>query len=346
MTRKKTDVHSMNSVFVEAPTSIGILLNGICNLHCKTCYLENMTEKNPLSQEEWKYVFLSMFNDLRPNTVSFVGKEVFAERESVDVMFYALEIRDKYQKSGETEIGVITNGTLLHKYRKRLEGSSLDWIDISIDGPREVNDGIRGQGSYSKLERNLGWVSEYFEDRLWITPTLCNSNASSMADLVGELNKEYGISRFSFGLYKSRKSAQDFFSVGTEEVKILVENLSRIETTSPITVIFDYVGDVGDPYSSILDLPLPKGETVTVKESFLGNGVQLGVHRNNREVGLWRAIRVSTEGDWLAAEDLFDHLCYKENAVSNLRDVNYDTRKAYEIGLQSPRSKSLGFVQL
>lgn len=339
--------NSMNVAKLTAPSIVSILLNDTCNLKCQTCYLENMNESNPLNRQEWNSAFRSLFGDLKPNAVVFVGKEVFAQNQSVDIMFDALETRDSLQTPRETDIGVITNGTLLHNYRSRLENSSLDWIDISIDGSREFNDRIRGQGSYSKLERNLGWISKAFQDdRLWVVPTLCDSNVSIMASMIQGLNLKYRISNYSIGLYKSRSSAPDFFSVGAKEVSRLFDDLNKIQTKSPINVVFSYASDNPDIYSPLFSIPDSNGETITTKDIDLDNGIKLKIQRNNRKMGLWRAIRVSSEGDWLAAEDLFDHQHYKQNAVTNLRGVNYDTRKAYEIGLQSPRAKSLGFVLL
>ncbi|MBS3083392.1 hypothetical protein J4423_01160 [Candidatus Pacearchaeota archaeon] len=306
-----------------------------------------MNEQSSLSREEWNNFFESLFGDLKPNATVFVGKEIFAKDESVETMFDALKQRDRLQASKITDIGVITNGTLLQRYRNRLEGSSLDWIDISIDGPREFNDKIRGEGSYSKLERNLDWISKAFQgDRLWVVPTLCDANASQIAQMIEDLNKTYGISHYSIGLYKHRSSAPDLFSVGDSEVRRFVNDLSRIEIIHPTKVVLGYKADNPDSYSEIFNLPDSDGETVTTKQIDLGNSISLDIQRNNRNMGLWRAVRISSEGDWLAAEDLFDHLNYKQNAVTNLRDVRYDARKAYEIGLRSPRARSLGFVQL
>ncbi|GEM_PF-4444113 len=330
------------SEIVGSPAIVSILLNDFCNLRCKTCYLESMLEKNPLDREEWRKVFHSLFRDLQPQALTFVGKEVFAEEESANILFDAIEIRDKIQGSYRiTEVGVITNGTLIHKYRDKLERISLDWMDISIDGPKEFNDLIRGKGAYSLLERNLGWVSRLFADKLWVVPTLCNANASSMVTMMEELNSKYGVANFSLGLYKNRASAPDLFNVNREEVMRFVCNLQKANVKTPIKVIFGYSVDDIEEYLPIFDVPESHGETITEKKIQLENGIEMVVQRNNKHVGLWRAIRVSSEGYWLAAEDLVDHRKYKINAVANLRGVNYDTRRAYEIGIQSPRAISL-----
>jgi MoaA/NifB/PqqE/SkfB family radical SAM enzyme len=337
--------YSGNIAELNAPVIVSVLLNDICNLRCRTCYLENMNEQNPLSRDEWNNFFESLFGDLKPNATVFVGKEVFAKDESVETMFDALEQRDRLQTPRITDVGVITNGTLLHKYRDRLEESSLDWMDISIDGPKEFNDRIRGNGSYSKLERNLEWASKAFQgDRLWIVPTLCDANASQIAPMIEELNRDCGINHYSIGLYKHRSSAPDLFSVGDKEVRKFVDDLSKIKVNPPTEVVLGYKAENPDSYSEMFNLSNFQGETVTKKEIDLGNLVSLNIQRNNRNIGLWRAVRISSEGDWLAAEDLFDHLSYKQNAVTNLRDIGYDSRRAYEIGLQCPRAKSLGFV--
>lgn len=328
------------------PVVVSILLNDICNLQCKSCYLEGMHEPHPLDRDEWSSVFASLFGDLQPRAVVFAGKEVFAKSESVDVMFDALKIRDATQTPKKTEIGVITNGTLLQGYRERLERSSLDWVDISLDGQREFNDYIRGEGAYSKLEKNLAWVARAFRgDRLWMMPMVCNVNASSMAGMVEELNARYGVSHFSFGLYKNRPSSPDNLHAGAEELRQLLESLEKARIVHPpAKFIFSYEASNNGDYSLLFNMSPANGETITEKASILNNGAALHVWRANKPVGLWRAVRLSSGGDWLSAEDLMDHHNYQRNAATNLRDVNYDTKEAFEIGLQRYLAASRGFI--
>src|SRR3989338_2371101 len=101
-----------NIAELNAPAIVSVLLNDICNLRCQTCYLENMSESNPLNRAEWNTFFESLFGDLKPNATVFVGKEVFAKDDSVEIMFDALEQRDRLQRLRMTDVGVITNGTL------------------------------------------------------------------------------------------------------------------------------------------------------------------------------------------------------------------------------------------
>jgi hypothetical protein len=331
-------------VVSDAPAVISVLLNDRCNLQCSHCYLESMVEPNRMKTDEWGKSFYSLFGDLRPGAVAFAGKEIFVDGESVDVLLDALQTRDELQRSSDrrTDIGAITNGTVVDKYRKILEKSSLDWIDVSIDGQRDFHDKIRGTGAYAKAERNLGWLHERFGNHLWILPTLCDANYGGMVPLMQELNRKFGVGGFSFGIYKDRFSAPNEHSMSYGSVAQFFENLREAPAfENPVTAVFDFTKDLRE-YSSLFGMPEPNGETITEREEGLGNNVSLRVHRANVPVGLWRAVRISSEGDWLAAEDLMDHQNYKTNAVTNLRSVDYDARKAYEIGLKSDRARKLG----
>src|SRR5262249_43073294 len=61
-------------------------------------------------------------------------------------------------------------------------------------------------------------------------------------------------------------------------------------------------------------------------------GLTLRINVSRVPVGLWRAVRVTPEGYWLAAEDLIDAPDYAHRAVARLRDYGFDSRRAYEAG--------------
>lgn len=328
---------------MNSPSIISILLNTQCNLQCKHCYLESFQEKEWLSSKEWEKVFVSLFFDLNPQTVVFAGKEIFVNAESVQILSRACELRDHLQKnfSRRTKIGVITNGTLVHYYRDVLENISLDWIDISIDGTREQHNLIRGKGAYEQMERNLPWLKERFGKNLWVVPVLCNENAEQLPFLIKELHEKYGLSHYSLGLYEHRFSAEDNFSVDVSHLALFLEKLKEISFASPINLVLK-LGLRDKRFSDFFNLPSDK-KVITEARRTLGNNVFLEIYKENFPIGYWRSVRISPSGYWVAAEDSLDHQNYTKNAVVNLRDVNYDVRKAYEMGLHSKKTFHGGF---
>ena len=112
-----------------------------CNLRCKHCYFyaHDYESQRELSDEEW----ISRLEELKQTDFPFyqcswIGGEPLLRKELI-------ERGMKYFKSNL----VVTNGTL----------ELPNWPDvnfyISIDGPQEMHDAIRGKGCYARIRKNI-----------------------------------------------------------------------------------------------------------------------------------------------------------------------------------------------
>lgn len=52
------------------------------------------------------------------------------------------------------DVAIVTNGTLIHKHKKYIS-KYIKRIYVSIDGPEEIHDSIRGIGTYKRVKENL-----------------------------------------------------------------------------------------------------------------------------------------------------------------------------------------------
>jgi MoaA/NifB/PqqE/SkfB family radical SAM enzyme len=183
---------------------LSVVLNNSCNLRCRHCYLEPESHEPFLNREEWCTFFTSVFRDLVPSVVSFAGKEIFSDHSSVGLLFEAIQTRDRLQRGAarRTHIGVITNGTLLHRFRERILECPADHIDVSVDGLPPVHNEIRGPGAFDQLAPNLHWLTEAFPDRVWLTHTLFTQNVRGLPEFVTFYERMFGQRRFSLGLYQ------------------------------------------------------------------------------------------------------------------------------------------------
>lgn len=79
------------------------------------------------------------------------GTEVFTREDTVDILAYA-------QRAGYQQISIVSNGSLLLQDRimTQLERLSTLIITISIDGPREIHDELRGKGVYDRAVEAIG----------------------------------------------------------------------------------------------------------------------------------------------------------------------------------------------
>jgi len=125
-----------------------MIINFNCNLRCKHCSISGNVEKLPSpSQIDWDNAIREMreFYDKGARVLFFEGGEPTLWKEGDK------NLRDLILAGRETGyfvIGYTTNGT-------NLIFEDSDVISVSLDGPKEVHDSIRGEGVFDKLMSNL-----------------------------------------------------------------------------------------------------------------------------------------------------------------------------------------------
>ena len=129
-----------------------------CNLRCKHCYQE--TPAKEMSREEYIHVldqYDNLLNDVRAKLsdgrslsgmVTVTGGEPLASP-------YFYEIIHEIKSRGH-KLGVLTNGTLIKEETiQHFLVDRPDYVQVSIDGDKEMHDNIRGEGNFDKAVRGL-----------------------------------------------------------------------------------------------------------------------------------------------------------------------------------------------
>ncbi|MCP4755052.1 MAG: radical SAM protein [Proteobacteria bacterium] len=132
------------------PRNISLQVTEACNLHCRMCYEWGETGIFKRSDKAKKPSVLDIelvkrvVKELAPATplYSLFGGEPFVYKH--------LQQTIEAVKTAGSAIDAPTNGTKLEKHAKMLVETGFDSIRVSLDGPREINDIQRGQGSYDK----------------------------------------------------------------------------------------------------------------------------------------------------------------------------------------------------
>jgi MoaA/NifB/PqqE/SkfB family radical SAM enzyme len=121
-----------------APLSVGFELTHLCNLECAYC-----DRHTPLPGEMTREQILRALGELHAlgmRHVSLDGGEPLAHRH-VDEVVSFLALRG-------VRVFMNTNGILVP--RKLATVRRLGRVKISLDGPRDAHDAVRGEGSYDK----------------------------------------------------------------------------------------------------------------------------------------------------------------------------------------------------
>lgn len=119
-----------------------------CNLRCLHCYSSSGPDLKEMLDIEALKRFLEYAYEHGFNNISVSGGEPF--------LYNGLEELFKYSKSLGYQNTMASNGMLLQSERNQRILEYVDLIAISLDGPEELHDKIRGQvGAFTKMVKGV-----------------------------------------------------------------------------------------------------------------------------------------------------------------------------------------------
>jgi sulfatase maturation enzyme AslB (radical SAM superfamily) len=98
------------------------------------------------------------------------------------------------RSAGARSIGMTTNGTLLERKLSRILESGLTVINVSLDGPRQIHDEIRGRGVFDVVMNGVRRLRESTTLKLITNTTLNRLNmaeATKTARLAGDAGFDF-----------------------------------------------------------------------------------------------------------------------------------------------------------
>ena len=129
-----------------APRTIIWIFTARCNLQCPHCYASIYARDRELSINE-KIRLIREMSEIGVEHIGLSGGEPLIHR---DLPLILKEIFDH----GMT-ITMVTNGTIINEYILDLLAKYDVYLYVSIDGPREVHDRLRGPGVYDRVMETI-----------------------------------------------------------------------------------------------------------------------------------------------------------------------------------------------
>jgi radical SAM protein with 4Fe4S-binding SPASM domain len=179
----------------------------VCNLHCVMCgqYGDKGVMKHGVAAEEAKKIlsleqYKKVVDELAPQKpVTYIwGGEPFLYPDLIPLV--------KYMVEKGLFVAVNTNGTFLERYAEDIVRDKWSTIFVSLDAFRDVNDEIRGKGSYDKVVAGFKAINAEKKKQnskypmvLAIVTTVTNKNYLDIANLA-EASREYGLDLHIFNL--------------------------------------------------------------------------------------------------------------------------------------------------
>ena len=152
------------------PAQLTLYVAYPCNLRCKHCYLYGVADYVPeymdkttrpqyMSDEVFHAAVDPLLEAPRPLTVCFMGGEPSLHPKMPEMVRHLKSRPDVY-------VDMNTNGTRMPRVGEALMDAGIDGIYISVDGSSpEVNDPLRGKGSFDKAMEGLRHLAELRERR-------------------------------------------------------------------------------------------------------------------------------------------------------------------------------------
>ena len=183
---------SMSRMRLRAPVNVTWEVTFKCNLHCAHCLSNSGTAlENELTTQECKNV-VDQLAALKVFQVNFGGGEPFIRDDFLDLLRYS------HKKNLVTCVS--TNGMLIDDgLAVKLSGMDMLYLQVSLDGATpEVNDEIRGEGTYGKILSAIECLARHgvsFSINTVLTRTNYHQ-LNTLRDMAAKNGADLRVSRF------------------------------------------------------------------------------------------------------------------------------------------------------
>ena len=209
--------------------SIYIELTNECNLHCFHCY--NSSGDFPAKQFDISLIhkIIQERNSLTDFYIALSGGEPLLHSRIADIL--------QAITSASIPVCIVTNGLLLTDSLISFCASNNILLQISIDGPRQVHDTLRGKGTFDRVTDVLKNISRLPEKpRIIIKTVVCRGICGQIKDFTDEM-LVYPIERIEFGrLSHSGRADQAFcgqYDIADRELLQLDSELQMVSRLYP-----------------------------------------------------------------------------------------------------------------
>ncbi len=131
--------------------SISIMVNSVCNLNCWHCDIPEKYKPGGrmLSVNQWIEVIRKLDERLNPALVAVSAREPLMPGATRKKTVKIIQISKELGKIA----GIVTNGTYLKNALSEFVSSDivLDYLDVSLEGPKAIDRKIRGRGHFDKV---------------------------------------------------------------------------------------------------------------------------------------------------------------------------------------------------
>ena len=216
-----------------------ISITNRCNLRCIMCQIP-LQANGEMATEELKEL-ISDAARFSPNSIVFSGGEPLLRKDIFELISFTNQHR--------INTCLTSNGTLIdNEVAKQLASSDIGVVNISIEGPEDIHDCLRGKGSFIKSVEALGHLSRH-KIETTIATVVCRQNYNFLYSVM-ELAHQFGVTTVKFQPFSEiflikKDEKKKFFAplVALKEIKQSIEKVIELSkeykiATNPINYLY------------------------------------------------------------------------------------------------------------
>lgn len=218
------------------PLTVYWSVNSVCNLHCKMCDVGNV---NPDSNFFANLRIDGKLHEIQIDRFKSVIDEVASSRPMISItsteplMYRPLGEAVAHARARGLDVAVTTGGYTLPKRANELAEAGLNYLCVSIDGPPELHNSIRGRAdSFQKSTEGIVLFKEAAARmnkpvQVLINYTISNLNYDSLVDFYDAL-APFPVDRINFTYmnYVTEEMANEHNALWGEKYKATVNCLN------------------------------------------------------------------------------------------------------------------------
>ena len=255
------------------PKLAHIVVNKKCNLLCQHCdWPEKFTvDEREMSEKEWKQ-FVHSFSQIGGKMIAICGREPFftkASRSKVATI-------TTQAATEKMVIGVITNGHSIEQFISEYADIRFDYLDISLEGPEDINDICRGKGTFRKAIKGLeSAVKNKIANKIFISLTLTNLNIERLGEFVKEISN-LGCGNFVFHTLVPGEYVNSNLKLSDDDFLRLIPKFEALTDVAGELIVDMYPPSFED-FENVISKMLPDTEVFLEDNNYL-----VGRYKNSR----------------------------------------------------------------
>ncbi len=244
---------------MELSRTLSLMINTECGMQCPHCDLPVKYNNNSkhLDGKQWQSILENILPAIKPEVVAIAAREPLFNSASREKTKAIIDLSKKH----DIRTGFVTNGMNLEKFYNEVGPQfQTDFMDISIDGSKEVDNAIRGVDHFGIVEQFLkSGIYKKHVETLFISTVLStfNSNLPQLASFQSWLENILEKPNWALLLLYPNHNVSQELSLKADDIKRVIDYAVSVSTKFDNIFLEVFPGSVPNLLELVEDGILP-----------------------------------------------------------------------------------------